>query len=377
MSNAHRPTALFAGVTYAGWKTRQLNLERHVAEDGRLDARYRRISGWCDGGLLERLPLVPRGIAGRARAQLEARGFATFPRPDVVWTSALELATPYLWANYGPLRRPLVCETDWTFEQQELFAHEYFHREPRTGLRRAFSALLERVLFDRVTLFTPISRWAADGLRHAGIDDARIHVLHPGLDLERWSVPERRADPAQPLRLLFVGGDFERKGGPELVDVVATRFPDEIELDIVTRDRVEPRPNVRVHRAEPNSPLLFELYAQADLFVLPTRAECFGHVTVEALASGLPAIVSDVGGARDIVDDGVTGWLIEPGAAAIAAALQRALDAREVLPRMGAAGRRVAEERFDGRRNDRVLVDLLLDQVARHRHALRPSEVPA
>lgn len=377
MSHPHRPSALFVGVTYAGWKTRQLNLERHVAEDGRLDARYTHVSGWRDGGLLERIPGLPCGLAGRGRATLEARGFAAIPRPDVTWTSALELATPYLWANYGPLRRPLVCETDWTLEQQEFFAREYFRRAPRTGLRRAFSALQERILFDRVTLFTPISRWAADGLRRAGIDDARIHVLHPGLDLERWSVPERRADPSRPLRLLFVGGDFERKGGPELVDVVATRFAHDIELDIVTRDPVEPRANVRVHRAEPNSPLLFEQYAQADLFVLPTRAECFGHVTVEALASGLPAIVSDVGGARDIVDDGVTGWLIEPGAAGIAAALQRALDARAALPRMGAAGRRVAEERFDGRRNDRVLVDLLMDQAARRHPALHPSEVPA
>ena len=70
----------------------------------------------------------------------------------------------------------------------------------------------------------------------------------------------------------------------------------------------------RVHRAEANSPLLRQLYADADLFVMPTRAEAFGIVTVEAMASGLPVIVGDVGGGRSIVDHGKTGWLIPPRA---------------------------------------------------------------
>jgi glycosyltransferase involved in cell wall biosynthesis len=365
MNPGSSPRALFVGTTYAGWETRQLNLEAHVSADGRLAAEFHQVTGWRDHGAIERLPL-PVPIRGRMRALSEARHFAAFPRPDVVWTSCGELAFPYLWADSGPLKRPLVVETDWTTEQQEEMALIYFDRRARTGPRRGLLQFQERCLLRHVSLFTPISNWAANGLRRLGVQDERIHVLHPGLDLDAWRAVPRPVVEGRPLRLLFVGGDFARKGGHILVDVVRTRFAGEVELDIVTREPLQPVPGIRVHRAEPNSPLLRRLYAAADLFVMPTRAEAFGHVTVEAMASALPSIVSDVGGARDIIDDGVTGWLIAPGADSLASALRHALERRESLPAMGARARAVAEVRFDGARNDRILVDLLLDQAERH-----------
>ena len=166
-----------------------------------------------------------------------------------------------------------------------------------------------------------------------------------------------------PLRLLFVGGDFVRKGGDLLLDAVSGPFAGQVIADVVTRDDVPARSGVTVHRCEPNSRALIELYANADLFVLPTRAECFGHAVVEAMASGLPAIVGDVGGIADIVDHGVTGWRVAPHHADLYSAMADALASRSRLPAMGAQARKVAEERFDGRRNDRALVDAMLDLV--------------
>jgi glycosyltransferase involved in cell wall biosynthesis len=168
-----------------------------------------------------------------------------------------------------------------------------------------------------------------------------------------------------------VGGDFARKGGALLLDVFSAQFAGRCELDVVTRESVAPRPGVRVHRAEPNAPLLRDLYARADLFVLPTQAECFGIATVEALASGLPVIMGEGGGARDIVDENETGWLIPPTGPALVAALERALAVRERLPAMGRRGRKVAEARFDGARNDRRMVDLVLEQADRGASAPR------
>ena len=185
-----RPRAVFVGVTYAGWATRQQNLERHVAEDGRLDASFHRVSGWRDGGVVERLPL-PRRFRGKLRSTLEARALAAIPRPDVVWTSGRELLLPYFAAFTGPLNRPLVVELDWTVSQQEEMAPWYFNRPPRTGRRLASSIARQKAIFSRVALFTPMSRWAADGLRAAGVPDDRIRVLHPGLDLDRWTFTPR------------------------------------------------------------------------------------------------------------------------------------------------------------------------------------------
>jgi glycosyltransferase involved in cell wall biosynthesis len=359
-----RPRAVFVGVTYAGWATRQQNLERHVVEDGRLDASFHRVSGWRDGGLVERLPL-PRSVRGRVRATLEASALAAIPRPDVVWTSGRELLLPYLPAFVGPVNRPLVVELDWTVSQQEEMAPWYFGRPPRTGLRLDLLLARQKAVFSRVTLFTPMSHWAADGLRAAGVPDDRIRVLNPGLDLDQWSFTPRNRAEEGPLRLLFVGGDLVRKGGDLVVDAIAGPFAGRVVADIVTRDAVAPTPGVTVHRCEPNDPELLELYANADLFVMPTRADCYGHAVVEALASGLPAIVGDVGGVRDIVDDGSTGWCIRPDRPGFFAALAEAEAARSRLPEMGREARRTAERRFDGQRNDRLLVDVMLELAER------------
>lgn len=363
-----RPRVLFLGSMYAGHRTRFLNLKHHSSADTRIEARYREVTGWHTDGRLERLPLLPHTLKGRARATLEASAFAALPRPDAIWTAAGAVLAPHLWSQLGPWKRPLVLDLDWTLDQQEELAPIYFNRAPKHGPRRAFAALQERALWNRVTLFTPWSHWAAASLRRSGIDDDRIAVVPPGVDLAAWPLHRRAVRQVEePLRLLFVGADFARKGGDMLIDVVRAQFAGECELDIVTPAAVPASIGVRVHRATPNSPLLRDLYAAADLFVLPTRAECFGIATVEAMASGLPVIVSDVGGVRDIVDDGDTGWLIKPTRDALTAAIRNALSARRSLPQMGARGRLVAEHRFDGTRNDRRIVDLILEQIAHHR----------
>lgn len=349
-------------MTYAGWSTRQANLERHVRDDGRLDAEFHRVDGSVATGLIERLP-VPTRVRGNVRVTLQARPLARLPRPDVIWTSGRELLLPYLWAFTGRLRRPLVVELDWTLRQQEEMAPWYYDRPARSGPSLALALARQGAVFSRVDLFTPMSRWAADGLREAGVPEDRIRVLHPGLDLTQWEHRRRTRCPTDPLRLLFVGGDFRRKGGDLLVDAVTGPFADQVVADVVTRDRVPNRRGVTVHRCEPNSDELRALYARADLFVMPTRAECFGHAVVEAMASGLPVIVGDVGGLKDIVEPGSTGWRIAPDHAGLAAALADALHDPERLPAMGVRARRVAEERFDGRRNDRTLVDAMLDLV--------------
>jgi len=54
---------------------------------------------------------------------------------------------------------------------------------------------------------------------------------------------------------------------------------------------------------------LSEAYANMDVFVFPSTTDAFGNVAQEAMASGVPPIVTDIGGPKFIVDDGVTGWI--------------------------------------------------------------------
>ena len=356
------PRVLFLGTTYAGHGTRFANLKAHATADGRVAPTFRSVSGWREGGLFERLPL-PAGLSGRLRALTEAAPFGSLPRPDAIWLSAPEVATPYLWSQLGPLRRPVVLDLDATPKQLDAMAQPYFGRPPKSGLRRVLAGANDRLLRTTVSAYTPWSRWAAGGLRAEGVPPGRIHVVPPGVDLDAWQVsPRPPRDPAAPLKLLFVGNNVVRKGGDLLLELMRSPWGSQFELDLVTgEDLAANAPNVRVHRASPNSPELRRLFAKADLFVLPTRAECFGIASVEAMASGLPVIMGDVGGARDIVDDGATGWLIKPTREGLRDALGHALAVRESLPLMGARARATAEARFDGRTNHGRIIDLLID----------------
>jgi glycosyltransferase involved in cell wall biosynthesis len=91
-----------------------------------------------------------------------------------------------------------------------------------------------------------------------------------------------------------------------------------------------------------------EFYRDADLFVLPSVLEAFGMPLAEALAAGVPAVASRTGGIVDIVEDGVTGLLVEPGDAdALAHAMERMLDDGDLRSRVAEAGRLKAAAYFD------------------------------
>lgn len=372
--NPPPPKVLFLGIEYAGHKTRFMNLRENTSADPRIRPTYRRVSGWREDGRIEQMGLVPRGIRGRLRATLEAAQIARLPRPDVIWTSADDVLAPYFWSQLGPLRRPMVMDLDSSPEQLEENAPLFLGRPPHKGARRAFADMRRAAVWPGVSRFAVTSRWAAGGLGRMGVAPDRIRILPPGVDLERWRpAPHTRN---RKLRLLFVGADFERKGGPALLDVVRSRT-DDFELDLVTRADLPHSDWYRVHRADPNSPLLQRLYAEADLFVLPTRAECFGVAAVEALASGLPVVMGDVGAAREIVDEGETGFVIRPDADDLACVLDSIARDPGRLDSMRMRARSVAEQRFDGRRNDGRMVDLLLEEheLFVRRRESRPDRV--
>jgi glycosyltransferase involved in cell wall biosynthesis len=105
-----------------------------------------------------------------------------------------------------------------------------------------------------------------------------------------------------------------------------------------------------------NSAELLGLYRDADIFCLPTLADASPIAAVEAMASGLPVVVSNVGGIPELVDDGETGLLVRPNDADdLGSKLQVLLDSAALRLRMGAAGRRVAERELN--------VERLLHQI--------------
>ncbi len=141
-------------------------------------------------------------------------------------------------------------------------------------------------------------------------------------------------------------------------------------LDIVTNDtRVERElagvEGVRVHcDLTANSTPLKELFAKADIFVFPTLADTNAIAVLEAMAAGLPIITTDVGALREEVEDEVNGLIVPPSDVGAVIAAVRALCGDETTRgKMAAASRRIAEERFDARRNYIAILDLMKTMV--------------
>jgi len=165
--------------------------------------------------------------------------------------------------------------------------------------------------------------------------------------------------------LLFVGGDFARKGGPQLLDWAANTKTTGWRLHLVTPEAVEVHdPRVCVYNdLTANDPRLQALYAQADVFVLPTLADCSSIAAIEALSSGLPVVLGDTGGTGEIVQTGKTGFLIPPrDLSALSRSLETLIADPALRARMGQAGRRDAVERFDAAMLVRKAVQIMMDQ---------------
>ncbi|MBU1625816.1 glycosyltransferase family 4 protein [bacterium] len=94
---------------------------------------------------------------------------------------------------------------------------------------------------------------------------------------------------------------------------------------------------------------LAELYQYMDICVVPSVwQEPFGIVALEGMASGKPLIVTNVGGLKTIVEDNISGFIVEPdNPESLASKLKLLIDAPELREKMGIAGRKRAEELYD------------------------------
>jgi glycosyltransferase involved in cell wall biosynthesis len=163
--------------------------------------------------------------------------------------------------------------------------------------------------------------------------------------------------------VLFVGGDFKRKGGDLLIEVCRRSPLNElVELHLVTSADVSPSSNVFVYRGlKPHSAELLRRYAEADVFALPTRGDCLPMVLGEAMASALPIITTRMGAQPEAVEEGKSGFVLEvDDAAALESRLLLLARDHELTLRMGQRSREVGEDRFDMQKNATRIAEILL-----------------
>ena len=232
-------------------------------------------------------------------------------------------------------KKPAILSTDGTPSNKRKMRAAYGLQKQGQLRERAKRALYANVYGTAVGL-VGWSNWVKQSfVEDYGCRPEDVAVIPPGIDLNLFAPGDRNHE--RP-RLLFVGGDFLRKGGDVLLDVFRQRLRDQAELVLVTSAEIGDEPGVTVHRnVSANSKALLELYATSDVFVLPSRADCYAVVCMEALASGLPIVATRVGGIPDLIREGETGHVVDVDDADALG------DALEALVRDDARRRRMAE----------------------------------
>jgi glycosyltransferase involved in cell wall biosynthesis len=216
----------------------------------------------------------------------------------------------------------------------------------------------ERALYAGARAIFTFSEFArASFLRHYGLPPERVVVVGSGPNLPLARVPAgRQPRPAgHAPTILFVGRDYEHKGGPVVVDAfrrVRRKLPDARLLIAGPAALDLDEPGVEflgyLRKEDPaDFERLLRAYGDADVFCLPTRYESFGIAFVEAMWFGLPVVAPGHWAIPEIVEDGVTGHLVpREDAGTYADHLLRLLRDGEVATAMGERGRARARARF-------------------------------
>jgi starch synthase len=247
------------------------------------------------------------------------------------------------------------------------------------------SSSIEKAAYETADAVIAVSEgMRQDILRcYPAIDPAKVHTIHNGIDCDAWQptqnagVLERYGiDPTRPS-VVFVGRITRQKGLPYLLDAVealpanvqvilcagAADTPEilaEVQAKVVALRKVR-EGVIWISEHLPRHELSAVL-TQGSIFVCPSIYEPLGIVNLEAMACGIPVVGTATGGIPEVIEDGVTGWLVpleqmtdgtgtplRPATFVrdLSATLNAALSDPKVAAKMGRAARRRAIEHFD------------------------------
>jgi UDP-glucose:(heptosyl)LPS alpha-1,3-glucosyltransferase len=269
----------------------------------------------------------------------------------------------------------LVHSHHWIYKADIFSAHGVPHAGWVKNVRKRSPSLYDRAVISierslmregNASYFLPVSTIAMEAFRQEYATlPGQWHVVHPGVDVSRFSAPDRAACRvdirgrygigASDVLLLFVGMNFEVKGLDTIIAALAkTRAAMQganIRLLVVGRgdenkySRMAQSLGVAeaVTFAGTQVVGLERYYRAADIFIMLSRFDTFGMVVLEAMAAGLPVIVSPNVGAKDLVEEGANGFILpEHQDADAAAECVARLSDKVQRESMGAAAARTA-----------------------------------
>jgi glycosyltransferase involved in cell wall biosynthesis len=272
------------------------------------------------------------------------------------------------------LCRLYVHEKPWilVFDTPILLTyHKKILTKDITIFKLARSLTKKLVIAHNCKRIIPFSQ-AAKGefLRMFDVPKDLLEVLPPGVEVpvEAKACKKQGCDK---ITILFVGRNFARKGGFELLNAfynLCLKY-ENLHLIVKTGTRFPPPEHWNIYKNikekitwichQINRNELNELYRQADIFALPTRFEPFGLAVLEAMSYALPVVTSNIYALPEIVEHGKTGFLIPPGnSEELFKKLHLLIESKSLRERMGREGRNRVESRFSNEVINRRLKEI-------------------
>jgi glycogen synthase len=256
-----------------------------------------------------------------------------------------------------------------------------------------FSLWVEKTAIEMADAVIAVSRETRDDIQRLfNVAPERLHIIHNGIDLDEYRKVETTdalvrygIDPQKPY-VLFVGRITRQKGIVHLVNAIRHMTPDyqvvlcagapdtpEIAAEMKSAVEAARRPGVIWIEEMVNKATVYELYSHAAVFCCPSIYEPFGIINLEAMACETAVVASAVGGIKEVVVDGETGFLVpveqmsespfEPlqpdqFARDLAARINQLMADTALRQSMARAGRKRAEEHFSWSAIARQTADL-------------------
>lgn len=215
-----------------------------------------------------------------------------------------------------------------------------------------------------------------------GFAPAEVHVIHNGVDIEKFRKGRELREVLFPnvgdAKLVVLVGNMHSdvKGHPWLIDCapsVTREFPN-VRFVLVGDGALRAQFEQQVASLGLAENFIFlgsradipDILGACDIAVLPSRAEGLSNALLEYLAAGLPTIASRVGGNPELVEDGVSGFLVPPDSEALSMALLKMLRDPGLMRRLGERGREFVVQNFSFERLVREVDALYTDLLREH-----------